>query len=471
MEAKILIVDDDPDILSGLRNRLRWLGHDVSTAEDGAQALELLRHDKPDLVLLDIELPKLSGLEVLKQLADPREVNQAQVSRGSTPAPVVIIMTAFGTVDRAVEAMRLGAFDFLTKPFDADRLAVVLEKALAHRALQQRVADLSSEIDRRYGQIVGASPRMEMVVETAKKAAAAEITVLLLGETGTGKEVLARHIHRWSARASKPFMVINCAALPETLLENELFGHEKGSFTGANQREAGKIEAAEGGTVFLDEIGDLPLILQARLLRVLQDQEFHRVGGTKTIRANVRFLAATNRDLAQAVQRGTFREDLYFRINVLSIVLPPLRERMEDLPLLTDWFLKVNARTPSRRQVRVSVEAMSGMMQYHWPGNVRELENVLARAMVLCAKEEIEPEHLGLLWAPAVQEHTHAEASLSYHEAMGMHSRRVLIEALRRAGGNQTRAAEALGLQRTYLTKLLRQKGIAGKSTQHDSEG
>jgi DNA-binding NtrC family response regulator len=306
---------------------------------------------------------------------------------------------------------------------------------------------------------------MRQLLETARRAAASSATVLLLGGTGTGKEVMARALHRWSPRATRPFVVVNCAALPESLLENELFGHEKGAYTGAVTREQGKIEAAAGGTVFLDEIGDMPAGLQTRLLRVLQDQEFYRVGGNRPIRIDVRFVAATNRDLKDAILQGRFREDLYFRLNVISLTLPPLHKRGDDIPALIDYFIRRHGSAPGRRPITVSPEALNVLRAYHWPGNVRELENVLARAMVLCPDHTIEPEHLGIKVQRKLSFETDLseDCSLNYHAVMEAHSRKLLEEALRRSGWNQTKAAELLGLQRTYLTRLIRQRGVQTK--------
>lgn len=457
MQARVLIVDDDPDILASLTKRLAWMGHDVLTAEDGEQALRMVSEDQPDVMLLDIELPGLSGLDILKQLAERRSEVSPQV------IPEVIVITAFGTVGRAVEAMRLGACDFLTKPFEPDHLAVVIEKAMGQAIRTRQMGLLQVEVQGRYEHIVGESPRMVQLIETARRAAASSATILLLGETGTGKEVIARALHRWSPRAGKPFVVVNCAALPENLLENELFGHEKGAYTGASTREFGKIEVAEDGTVFLDEIGDMPAGLQTRLLRVLQDQEFYRVGGNRPIRTDVRFVAATNKGLKEAIQEGTFREDLFYRLNVISLVLPPLRKRGEDLQALIEHFLRRHGLAMGRRPFRVSQEALGILRDYHWPGNVRELENVLARATVLCSDDCIGPEHLGIKiqrTRPLEADLT-GEAYLEYHTVMEAFSRKVIEEALRRAGWNQTRAAELLGLQRTYFTRLIKQRGVS----------
>ncbi|CUS32701.1 sigma-54-dependent transcriptional regulator [Candidatus Nitrospira nitrificans] len=459
MQARILIVDDDHDILTALKKRLIWMGHEVLTAEDGEQGLRLAAEEQPDLMLLDIELPGLSGLDVLKQLGEKRSGTPPQT------VPEVIVITAFGTIDRAVEAIRLGACDFLTKPFEPDHLSVVIEKAMAQMALTRQIGLLQAEVGGRYEHVVGQSPRMVELLDTARRAAGSSATVLLLGETGTGKEVMARALHRWSPRASKPFVVVNCGAFPESLLENELFGHEKGAYTGAVKREPGKIEAAEGGTVFLDEIGDMPAGLQTRLLRLLQDQEFYRLGGAQPIRTDVRFVAATNKDLKEAIQDGLFREDLFYRLNVISLTLPPLRQRVDDLPLLVEYFVRRHGATMGRRSFVVSQDALDLICEYHWPGNVRELENVLIRAVTLCEGDCIEPQHLGIAIRRKLPVETNLseENNLSYHAVMELYSRKVIEEALRRTGGNQTKAAELLGLQRTYLTRLMKQRGVTMK--------
>ena len=459
MQARILIVDDDHDILTALKKRLTWMGHEVLTAEDGEQGLRLAAEEQPDLMLLDIELPGLSGLDILKRLAEKRSSVPPQT------VPEVIVITAFGTIDRAVEAMRLGACDFLTKPFEPDHLSIVIEKAMAQLAITRQIGLLQAEVGGRYEHVVGQSQRMAQLIDTARRAAVSSATVLLLGETGTGKEVIARALHRWSPRAARPFVVVNCAALPESLLENELFGHEKGAYTGALKREPGKIEIAEGGTVFLDEIGDMPAGLQTRFLRLLQDQEFYRVGGTVSIRTNVRFVAATNKDLKEAIQEGTFRQDLFYRLNVISLTLPPLRKRMDDLPVFVDHFIRRHAVTMGRRPFTVSQDALDLLCQYHWPGNVRELENVLVRAIALSTDDCIEPEHLGITIPRKLPFETDlaGEDDLNYHAVMELYSQKVIAEALRRTEWNQTKAAELLGLQRTYLTRLIRQRGMSSK--------
>jgi len=466
MKAKFLLVDDDADILESIENRLKWMGHEVVTAMDGDAALDVIEKESPDLMLLDVEMPVMSGLDVLERLA--ARPQQKERANALLSEPIVIVMTAFATVDRAVEAMRLGAFDFLTKPFKMDHLTVVIDKALATLSLTRRVKTLTSEINKGYEIVVGKSPTMQNVVDIARQTACSQATVLLLGETGTGKEVLARAIHGWSQRAAKPFMVVNCAAMPEYLLENELFGHERGAFTGAATKEIGKMEAADDGTVFLDEIGDMPLALQARMLRLMQDQEFHRVGGHQTIRTHVRFIAATNKDLHACVQNHTFRADLYFRLDVMTLLLPPLRDRMEDIPELARYFLDRHAAAARKRGITLSVEAEACLADYDWPGNIRELENVLARAVILCQGDTIEPVHLRLstLRLQDANDDTEEKTDSMYYDALDRYSRKLIEDALTRVGWNQTRAAKALGIQRTYLTKLLRQKGISGHPPQ-----
>jgi len=473
MRAKILIVDDDRDILLGLENRIAWMGHEPVIADNGKDALRLIEQGEFDLALLDLELPALSGLEILERMRGTAYSERQTVkdTGASYATPLIIILTAFGTIERAVQAMQLGAFDFLTKPFNADHLTVVINKALSTMALHRQVDVLRQEIDHRYDHLVGTNAKMAAQLTIAKQAAQSDVTVLLLGETGTGKEVVARAIHRWSPRRSKPFIAINCAALPEHLLENELFGHEKGSFTGAIKREPGKIEMAEGGTVFLDEIGDMPLPLQTRLLRVIQDQTFYRVGGTQPVHINVRFVAATNKDIRRAIHQGVFREDLYYRLAVITVTLPPLRERMDDVPALARHFLDRAVKAGVHRSCTLSDNATRALQQYQWPGNIRELENVLMRAAILCPDDTLEPAYLQLADSPLPSAAGSDTGSppLHYHESMDAYSRRILEDALRRNGWNQTRAAEELGLQRTYLTKLLRQREISGRPPNESS--
>ncbi len=451
MQKKVLVVDDDPDIVLMLTDRLESLGYATLSAGDGQRALELLESEEPGLVLLDLEMPRMTGLEVLEHLA-PQE--QADPSS----RPPVIVMTAHGTIERAVEAMKRGAFDFLTKPLDVDQLTLVMQKALEREALKRHVTVLREEVESRYGTIVADTPAMASLIELIKRAADSDATVLLLGESGTGKELFARSVHQWSRRIENPFVVINCVALTETLLENELFGHEKGAFTGATTQQKGKVELADDGTLFLDEIGDMAPDLQAKLLRLLQDREFHRVGGTRLVRVNIRVIAATNRDLSKAVKEGTFREDLFHRLNVISFSIPPLRDRPDEIPHLADLFLRRYTKEMGKPGMRLTEAALRAMRRYPWPGNVRELENAVARAVVLSTDREIGPEHLRLAADQEEEPQVREASDLSYHEAME-HYRYFLIEqALKRTHGNQTKAAEALGLQRSYLARVLKQK-------------
>ena len=393
----------------------------------------------------------MSGLEVLKRLSQIKPTENIPV----------IVMTAHGSVEAAVEAMKEGAYDFLTKPLDKDHLLIVIRKALERDSLRRQVAYLRSEVDGRYASIVGNSPSVKSVVEAAQRAAKSDASVLL-GESGTGKELFARSIHQWSHRGAMPLIVINCVALTETLLENELFGHERGAFTGADRQQKGKLEMADGGTVFLDEIGDMSLPLQAKLLRVLQDREFQRVGGSKTVSVNIRIIAATNKDLRQAVRAGQFREDLYFRLNLVTLTLPPLRERSGDVPALAQFFFDLHTRDAKRPGMALSIAPIEALTGYPWPGNIRELDNVIARAVVLSPKDTIEPEMLALLAEDTIfcrsEDDSLPYLNLPYHESMEHHSRYIIARAMELAEGNQTKAAESLKLQRTYLARLLKQQ-------------
>ena len=469
MHKKILVVDDDPDIILMLTDRLEALGCTTLAAGDGQRALEFLESEEPGLVLLDLQMPRMTGLEVLEQLAK----QEAGVSRPHGAAedavlanrPPIIVMTAHGTIQSAVEAMKCGAADFLTKPLDMDHLTLVIQKALDREGLKRHVAVLREEVASRYGTIVADTPAMASLIAEIKRVADSDATVLLLGESGTGKELFARSIHQWSKRVDKPFVVINCVALTETLLENELFGHEKGAFTGATTQQKGKVEMADEGTLFLDEIGDMAPDLQAKLLRLLQDREFHRVGGTRVVRVNIRVIAATNRDLSTAVKQGAFREDLFHRLNVINVSIPPLRERPDEIPHLTELFLQRYTKEMGKPGMRLTASALRTMRAYAWPGNVRELENAVARAVVLAAGQEIGPEHLRLPHDYEETSQVHEEeprvreaSALPYHQAMERYRHFLIEQALKRTHGNQTKAAEALGLQRSYLARVLKQK-------------
>jgi DNA-binding NtrC family response regulator len=444
MSTLILVVEDEPDIATLLGDQLQAIGHEVMVAGDGQAALDAIEKSEPGLMLLDLNLPKIGGMDVLKQV------------RKGWPDLPVIVMTAHGTIPRAVEAMKEGATDFITKPFDGDYLKLVVGKALERRELKHEVAVLRSEVESRYDTVVAASPKMNEVIQTARKAAQSDSTVLLLGESGTGKDLLARSIHNWSARRGRLFMPVNCVALSEELLESELFGHEKGSFTGASAQKRGKLEVADGGTVFLDEIGDMKPGLQAKLLRFLQNREFDRVGGTRTIRVNVRIVAATNQDLRKAVKAGTFREDLFFRLNVVTITLPPLRERSEEIPQLAEFFLKKHCLEAKKPVMQISPPAVKMLAAYPWPGNVRELQNAIERAVVLKTGEVLTPEDFALQPMDLSAEQAE-QVDRPFHEAVEHNKKQIIRRALVRAGGSQTRAAELLGLQRTYLARLIKQ--------------
>ncbi len=382
--ARVLIVDDDANSRRLLDVRLRAAGYETLTAADGQDALVAVQQEAPSLMLLDLQMPRMGGVEVLRALR-----------RDGCDFPVIVI-TAHGSIEAAVEAMKEGAYDFLPKPFDAQHLDIVVRKALERGRLLESNRLLRDTLEAHTSEILGDSLAIREAIAVARKAAAASSTVLLLGESGTGKEVFAHAIHRWSDRRERPLVVVNCVALSEHLLESELFGHEKGAFTGAHQAKKGKFELAHGGTVFLDEIGDMPPGLQAKLLRVLQDHNFERVGGTKPIRADIRVIAATNRDLDQATKDGRFREDLFYRLNVVRITLPPLRDRKEDLPVLVQHLVAKFAAETKKVVRGVSAEAMARLQAHDWPGNVRELANVVERAVVLCSGDQVRPDDLAL---------------------------------------------------------------------------
>ncbi len=444
-KEKILVVDDDPDIRQILCDRIKALGYQVATAENGIEALEKITREEPDLVFLDLQMPQLGGMQVLKKVREHSEL------------PVIII-SAFGTIEKAVEAMKEGAFDFITKPFCTDHIEIIIKKTLECKSLKQEYLYLKGEVNAPYLEIVGESARLKETVETAQRVAVTSSTVLLLGESGTGKEIFARSIQRWSDRAKKPFVVINCVALRDELIESELFGHEKGSFTGALQMKQGKLEIADGGTVFLDEIGDFKPELQVKLLRFLQERQFERVGGNKGIHVDVRIIAATNRDLNKAVQKGAFREDLFFRLNVVAISLPPLRERREDIPALAQFFLRRYCQIVKKPLMKISPQATDKLIAYDWPGNVRELGNMIERAVVLGRGSEIVAKDLPL--QPHTISSNEDNLCKDYHDAIRAYQRDLIQKTLERSGGNQVRAAELLGLQRTYLARLIKKLDV-----------
>ena len=446
MANKILIVDDEPFNLDLLEQELTDQGYSIERANNGEEALKAAEEFLPDLILLDYMMPDINGLEVLRELR-----------KGGNNVPVVMI-TAHGTIERAVQVIREGAYDFIPKPFEPDHVALVVQKALEREGLKREVEILSQEVGERYRLAVGKSAKMNHAIDLAKKAASSKSTVLLLGESGTGKEIFGRSIHNWSERKDRPLIAINCVGLSKELLESDLFGHEKGSFTGAHQLKRGKMELAHEGTVFLDEVGDASAEVQTKLLRFLQEREFERVGGTKSISVDVRIIAATNRDLDRAVKEGRFREDLYHRLNVVSINLPPLRERKEDIPVLAQSFLQRFSREAKKNFADISREAQEKLLAYDWPGNVRELANVIERAIVLGQGPEMTPHDLPHRII-GTDPKTPTE-SLSYHEAMTASRRELIKRALDQAQGNRAVAAKALGLHRTHLLKLLKSLGI-----------
>ena len=442
LSGTILVADDDADIREILRDTFDSLGARIVTAIDGQDCLNRVEADAPDVLLLDIEMPVKSGLQVLQDLR----------RRGSETT--IIMITAYGTIERAVQAIKQGAYDFITKPFDLDHITLVVEKALEREKLKRGLERYSEETGERYRLIGGESPKMREAIDTAKKAAASRSTVLLLGESGTGKEVFARAIHVWSERRREPFIAINCVGLSKELLESELFGHEKGAFTGAHQLKKGKIELANGGTLFLDEVGDISPELQTKLLRFLQEREFERVGGAQQIRVDVRVIAATNRDLTSVMREGHFREDLYYRLNVIPIALPPLRERKEDIPVLAKYFLRRTAAETKKHLTGISEEAAAMLVAHEWPGNVRELANVIERAVVLGQGPEITEDDLPLRIAATDIERS--DEALSYRHAVDAARADVIRKALAHTQGNRAAAARVLGMHKTHLLNLIK---------------
>jgi two-component system, NtrC family, response regulator AtoC len=442
MTYKILVIDDEPLNLDLLDQELSELGYSIAKARDGNEGLNKIAEISPDLVLLDYQMPGMNGLEVLSEIRQ---------RAGDLP---VVMITAYGTIERAVEAIKCGADDFVTKPFDPDHLSVVVKKALQRSRLKAEVDILAEEIGERFQLVQGKSPGMMRAVDEAKKAAVSKSTVLLLGESGTGKEIFARAIHKWSQRKQQPFVAINCVGLSRDLLETELFGHEKGAFTGAHQLKKGKMEVADGGTVFLDEIGDISQELQTKLLRFLQEREFERVGGNQRLNVDVRIIAATNRNLDEAVKSGMFRDDLYYRLNVIPINLPPLRERKEDIPELAAHFIRHFSAETKKHFSHIAADAQDRLLAYDWPGNVRELANVIERGIVLGDGPEFHIDHLPARVASGAPRAW--SNKVSYHNAVNGYRRELIMKALESTHGNRAAAAKALGLHRTHLLKLIK---------------
>jgi DNA-binding NtrC family response regulator len=460
-KPRVLIVDDEP----GVRESLRLILSDraeTASAGSGEEALESLAERRFDVVLLDIIMPGIDGLEVLERIKD--------LAR----PPQVIMLTATRTVKTAVQAMKLGAFDYITKPFDIDEIHLAVERAAERSALREEVEGLRHEVGRRYRfeNVIGNAEAMRQVLDTVSRVARSKTTVLITGESGTGKEVIARAIHFNSPRADRPLVTLNCAAIPDNLLESELFGHERGAFTDAHTRKEGQFENADRGTIFLDEIGEMNSATQAKILRVLEQGTFTRVGSTREVQVDVRVVAATNRDLHKAMEEGVFRPDLYFRLNVVAIHLPPLRERMEDLPLLLRHFLSAKARDLELPEKPFTGEALDLMTRYDWPGNIRQLENVVERALVLSRGPELGVEDLpaevvgGSTVAPAAQVGdslacTTPATDKTLEAAVDELENHLIRRALEQADFNQTRAAEILGTTRRILKYKMDKLGIA----------
>ena len=455
----ILIVDDEEVLQDVLTSLIRRAGHSTLSARTGEEALELLLREEIDLVLLDLMLPGMSGLQVLQEV------------RRRDPEQVVVVITAYSSIESAVDAMREGAFHYIPKPFKNEEVLLTLRRALEQRQLRSENRELKEQLHKRFGfdNIIGKSRPMQQVFELIRLAAPAKSNILILGESGTGKELVAKAIHHHSRRAEGPFVTVNSGSMPAELLESSLFGHVKGSFTGAIAHKRGLFELANAGSIFFDEIGNIPPDTQAKLLRVIQEREFMRVGGLETIRVDVRIIAATNADLESLVESGGFREDLYYRLNVITITLPPLRKRSEDVPLLVRHFLGHYAEENEKPLRDIAPRAMELLMDYHWPGNVRELENVIERAVVLSTGNELDIDLLpttvrqpGTFSLPAAV--LSANGGVPFKEAVGAYERQLIIKALKSAGGVQKRAAELLQVKPTTLHEMMKRLNISADS-------
>jgi DNA-binding NtrC family response regulator len=448
MSKRILVVEDEDRLRRVIQLQLTDAGFEVDLAATGGEALRFI--DRADLVLTDLKLPDMDGLAVLTHT---RQLN---------PAAPVVLMTAFGTVETAVEAMKKGAADFVLKPFSLEHLMSVIERAIEMRSLRRENQMLKQELAQRYqfDNIVGRSDAMKEIFATIARVAPSRATVLLCGESGVGKDLIARSLHFHSPRREKAFVKIDCTAIPENLMESELFGYEKGAFTGAQQAKPGKFEQADGGTAFLDEIGDVPAAIQVKLLRVLQDREFERLGSNKVRQIDVRILAATNVDLRAALEQGSFREDLYYRLNVVPLNIPPLRERKEDVPFLAKHFLDRFAAESGRTGVTLTQDGLDRLLGYHWPGNVRELENVIERSLLLSTADALKAVDIKLDMGPRPKPASGDAPFVPEGMTLDEYEQAIIREAMRRANGNKSQAARILGLTRNALRYRLDQMGM-----------
>ncbi len=444
-DQSILIVDDDLAHRVMLKKLLSGWGYQVYEADDGSGAIDKVRQTSFDLILMDIRMLDISGIEALEQI---KIIN---------PAIPVIIMTAYASVETAVTALKKGAYDYLTKPLDFDELKIVISRATEHNRLKKENEYLKVRLGEQFDRqnLIGQSPSMIKLLDTVAQVAATEATILITGESGTGKEVIANAIHYNSFRKDAPFIKINCAALTETLLESELFGHEKGAFTGADRRREGKFRQAEGGSLFLDEVSEMSPSMQVKLLRVIQERELTRVGGAEVIKVNVRLIAASNKDLKKEMDNGRFREDLFYRLNVVGLNVPPLRERKEDIPILAQHFLQQFGAQNSKKIKGFTPQAMEKLLKYSWPGNIRELMNAIERAVVLSGNEYLDAEELALMTADNSRDVKSLENKLSENLQLEEVEKRTIIDALAAARGNKSEAARRLGITRKTLRKKL----------------
>ncbi len=452
---KILVIDDSPEILTLFSEYLRAEGYEVDTSADGASGIEMVEKKSYDLIISDLKMPGMDGMRVL------------EFAMEHSPDSICIILTGYGTVKNAVEAIKMGAFDYLTKPVKMDEIMVTLRRALEYRNLKLENINLKNQLRKKYKfeNIIGDHEKMQKVFEIVEKVADTDSTILILGESGTGKELIAKAIHYNSYRRERPFVPVNCAAIPSELLESELFGHEKGAFTNAIRTRIGRFELANGGTVFLDEIGDMNPLLQSKLLRVLQEKQFERVGGIKTIKTDIRIIAATHQDLKQAVQQKKFREDLYYRLNVIPVRIPPLRERKTDIPLLAHHFLDHFNRSKKKRIRAIEDFAMEGLIGYEWPGNVRELENTIERVVILVDHDVIAaadlPEKFHALPQPEPPQTVEIpEEGISLDTAVNEFEKNLILQALMKTGWVKNKAARLLNLNRTTLIEKIKRQNL-----------